>query len=79
MPGGPRGQAHTSGMYDDPNAPLAYDEFARLWLQDMMANQADTREISRSDCGNFLDGRLSTLLPLLLPSGEWASGGRSAF
>ena len=65
------------GMYDDPNAPLAYDAFPRLWMDDVLADGAYT--------GTHLDrwrefltlGGLSTLL-LLSPSGEWACGGRSA-
>ena len=25
------------GMYEDPNCPLAYDAFPRLWLEDALA------------------------------------------
>ena len=66
------------GMYEDPNAPLAYDEFARLWLDDMMADQAYSGALSGRLAEFLRTGGLSTLL-LLSPSGEWASGGRSAF
>jgi hypothetical protein len=66
------------GMYEDPNAPLAYDEFARLWLDDMMADQAYKGALSGRLTEFLRTGGLSTLL-LLSPSGEWASGGRSAF
>jgi len=66
------------GMYLDPGGPLAYDEFSRLWLQDVMANNAYDGP-SAETINTFLrTGGLSTLL-LLSPSGEWASGGRSAF
>lgn len=65
------------GMYQDPNAPLAYDAFPRLWLEDIMADDAYTGA-HRTRLQEFLAlGSLSTLL-LLSPSGEWASGGRSA-
>jgi hypothetical protein len=67
------------GMYEDPNAPLTYDEFARLWLDDMMADGAYDDGALAPKLREFLKlGGLSTLL-LLSPSGEWASGGRSAF
>ena len=66
------------GMYLDPGGPLAYDEFTRLWLQDVMANKAYDGP-SADVIKTFLHtGGFSTLL-LLSPSGEWASGGRSAF
>ena len=65
------------GMYQDPNAPLAYDAFPRLWLEDMMADDA-YQGAHRTRLQEFLTlGSLSTLL-LLSPSGEWACGGRSA-
>jgi hypothetical protein len=65
------------GMYADASAPLAYDAFPRMWLEDMTAEGAyrgpNAAWIERS-----LDkGALSSLL-LLSPAGEWASGGRSA-
>lgn len=66
------------GLYLDPGVPLAYDAFSRLWLEDVMANRAYEGELAQK-IGAFLDtGGLSTLL-LISPSGEWASGGRSAF
>lgn len=65
------------GMYEDPNAPLAYDAFPRLWLEDVLADDAYAGA-HRARLQDFLVlGGLSTLL-LLSPSGEWASGGRSA-
>ncbi len=66
------------GMYEDPNSPLAYDEFSRLWLDDMMADQAYSGTLAGRLTEFLRTGGLSTLL-LLSPSGEWASGGRSAF
>jgi hypothetical protein len=65
------------GMYEDPNAPLAYDAFPRLWLEDVLADGAyDGKHHKQLE--QFLTlGGLSTLL-LLSPTGEWASGGRSA-
>jgi hypothetical protein len=66
------------GMYDDPGAPLAYDAFSRIWLEDLMANKAYDGAMAEK-IQNFLDaGGLSSLL-LVSPIGEWASGGRSAF
>jgi hypothetical protein len=66
------------GMYEDPNSPLAYDQFARLWLDDMMADQAYNGVLAAQLTEFLHTGGLSTLL-LLSPTGEWASGGRSAF
>lgn len=65
------------GMYRDPNGPLAYDAFPRLWYEDMLADRAyDGLHAPR--LREFLKlGGLSSLL-LISPSGEWASGGRSA-
>lgn len=65
------------GMYADANSPLAYDAFPRLWLEDMLADDA-YRGPRHNDLLGFLAvGGLSTLM-LLSPSGEWASGGRSS-
>lgn len=65
------------GMYADPNVPLAYDAFPRLWLEDMLADGAYDGP-RRERLETFLTrGALSTLL-LQSPAGEWASGGRSA-
>ncbi len=65
------------GMYEDPNAPLAYDAFPRLWLEDVLADGAYDGP-RRARLEEFLTlGGLSTLL-LLSPIGEWANGGRSA-
>ncbi|HVT91102.1 MAG TPA: hypothetical protein VHD56_19775 [Tepidisphaeraceae bacterium] len=66
-----------AGMFKDPNVPLAYDAFPRLWLEDMMADAAYKGENAQKLSDDLLLGGLSTLL-LFSPSGEWASGGRSA-
>jgi len=66
------------GMYLDADAPLAYDAFPRLWLEDVIADGAyEGRQRAALDAW-LAKGSLSTLL-LLSPTGEWASGGRSAF
>ncbi len=65
------------GMYFDANAPLAYDAFPRLWLDDMIADGAYNGAHHARLLDFLTRGGLSTLL-LLSPSGEWASGGRSA-
>lgn len=65
------------GMYHDPNAPLAYDAFPRLWLEDMLADGAYVGPHHDRLLDFLAQGGLSTLL-LLSPTGEWASGGRSA-
>jgi len=65
------------GMYQDANAPLAYDAFPRLWLDDVLADGA-YHGARHDELLEFLTrGGLSTLL-LLSPAGEWANGGRSA-
>jgi hypothetical protein len=65
------------GMYEDPNAPLAYDAFPRLWLEEMIADGAYDGP-AKQQVERFLTlGGLSSLL-LLSPQGEWPNGGRSA-
>ena len=65
------------GMYEDPNAPLSYDAFPRLWLEDVTADGAYNGP-ARAAVEQFLvTGGFSSLL-LMSPSGEWPSGGRSA-
>jgi hypothetical protein len=65
------------GLYDDHGQPLAYDAFPRLWLENMMADGAYNGTHHDSLLKFLTTGGLSTLL-LFSPSGEWASGGRSA-
>ena len=65
------------GMYEDPNAPLAYDAFPRMWLQDMLAAGAYDGPAREPLEKVLATGGFSSLL-LTSPSGEWASGGRSA-
>lgn len=65
------------GLYwDGPIVPMAYDAFARLWWEEMIADGYDGPSKARLD--EFLTiGGFSTLL-LQSPEGQWASGGRSA-
>ncbi len=65
------------GLYSDPNVPLAYDAFPRLWLENMVADEAYQGKQAQEILDFLTTGGLSSLL-LLSPSGEWASGGRSA-
>ena len=65
------------GLFEDPNAPLAYDAFPRLWLEDVLANDAPVGP-DRMVVEDFLTtGGLTSLL-MLSPAGEWPCGGRSA-
>src|SRR5207244_2868479 len=61
------------GMYEDPNTPLAYDAFPRLWLEDALADGAYDGKFHDSIVNWLRLGSLSTLL-LISPSGEWACG-----
>ncbi len=65
------------GMYTDPNVPLAYDAFPRLWMEDMMADGAYDGAHAQQIRDFLMLGGLSSML-ILSPTGEWASGGRSA-
>jgi hypothetical protein len=65
------------GMFTDPNSPLAYDAFPRLWLEDVTADGAYSGLQSEQLRTDLTLGGLTTLL-LFSPSGEWPSGGRSA-
>lgn len=65
------------GMFTDPNVPMAYDAFPRLWMEDAIADGAYTGEHRQKIVENLTLGGLSTLL-LFSPSGEWISGGRSS-
>jgi hypothetical protein len=65
------------GMYTDPNMPMAYDAFARCWLDDMLANDAYHGKQEAQLREFLLLGGLSSLL-IISPTGEWACGGRSA-
>lgn len=65
-----------AGMYRDPNDPLAYDHFARLWALDLL----------QEGCAGRHEARLSDLLErgawaslfMQSPHGELPCGGRSA-
>jgi hypothetical protein len=76
------GRLTPAGMYEDPNAPLAYDAFSRLWLEQVIGAADKPGAYDGAQAGRLREfltaGGLSSLL-LLSPSGEWASGGRSAF
>ena len=65
------------GMYADPNMPLAYDAFPRLWMDDMMADGAYQGPHAQQIRDFHMLGGLSSLL-MISPTGEWAIGGRSA-
>jgi hypothetical protein len=65
------------GMYVDPNAPLAYDIFPRLWLDDAFSKHRYHSKRELMHDAVLQTGGLSTLL-LLSPTGEWPCGGRSA-
>lgn len=64
------------GMYHDANAPLAYDAFPRLWLEDTFADGAYEGQYAQKVNEWLRLGGISSLM-LLSPSGEWACGGRS--
>jgi hypothetical protein len=66
----------TLGLVQDPGAPLAYDAFSRLWLEDVFADDAYTGYQADRIRAFLRVGGLSSLL-LLSPTGEWANGGRS--
>lgn len=65
------------GMHSDGGHPLAYDVFARVWLEDLLASGACPPQRRDSLDRTLTLGGVSTLL-LLSPSGEWPCGGRSA-
>ena len=65
------------GMYEDPNAPLAYDAFPRLWLEDAMADGAYHGELESVESTNGCTWRPFNA-SMVSPSGEWPCGGRSA-
>jgi hypothetical protein len=64
------------GLFNDPGAPMAYDAFSRLWLEDAFADHAYDGKHATKIRDFLTTGGLTTLL-LVSPSGEWASGGRS--
>jgi hypothetical protein len=65
------------GLIKDPSAPLAYDAFSRLWLDEMMADGDYQGALADRLRQVLSDGALSGLL-LSSPIGEWPNGGRSA-
>ena len=65
------------GLFEDPKAPMAYDAFGRLWLEDVFADRAYDGASAAQIESYLRVGGLSTLL-MLSPNGEWPTGGRSA-
>lgn len=65
------------GMYKDPSFPMAYDAFARFYLEDLLADGAYDGKSAEKLVEILNNGELTTLM-LLSPIGEWPNGGRSA-
>jgi len=63
------------GMYRDPNDPLAYDAFARVWIGDMLFNGYDGP--CRNHLLDYLDRGAWTSMFMQSPTGEFPAGGRS--
>ena len=64
------------GMYRDPNAPMAYDHFARLWALDLMDEGYRGAQAERLEPA-LERGAWASLL-MQSPWGELPCGGRSA-
>lgn len=64
------------GMYHDPNDPMAYDLFPRLWLTDMLFHGYQGRY--RKALEELLTRGALTSLFMQSPRGELPAGGRSA-
>jgi hypothetical protein len=65
-----------SGMYRDPNEPMAYDHFARLWTLDLVEEgYAGPR---RDQLQQWLERAAWASLFMQSPHGELPCGGRSA-
>jgi hypothetical protein len=64
------------GMYRDPNDPMAYDHFARLWVLDLM--DEGYRGAQASALEACLERGAWTSLLMQSPWGELPCGGRSA-
>lgn len=64
------------GMYKDPNAPMAYDLFPRMWLADMFA-QGYSGAFQTEYAESMRRAAFASLF-LQSPTGEWPTGGRSA-
>jgi len=64
------------GMYRDPNDPLAYDHFARYYVEDLLMN--DYAGQHAAFLREMVDRGAWTSLFMQSPHGELPSGGRSA-
>jgi hypothetical protein len=65
-----------SGMYRDPNDPMAYDHFARLWALDLVEEGYDGAQAER--LGTLVERGAWMSLFMQSPHGELPCGGRSA-
>jgi hypothetical protein len=65
-----------AGMYRDPNDPLAYDHFARLWALDLVEEGYRGADAARLDA--WLERAAWMSLFMQSPHGEMPCGGRSA-
>ena len=66
------------GLFEDPGAPMVYDAFSRLWLEDAFADDAGAVLKQAGAIERFLRTGGLTSLAVISPAGEWAIGGRSA-
>jgi hypothetical protein len=66
----------SAGTYRDPNDPLAYDHFARLWVLDMIEERYAGRSAALLDA--LLERGAWASLLMQSPHGELPCGGRSA-
>ncbi len=64
------------GMYRDPNDPMAYDHFARLWALDLLEEGYDGRHAAVLDA--LVERGAWTSVFMQSPCGEVPCGGRSA-
>ena len=64
------------GMYRDPNDPMAYDHFARLWVLDLLDEGYRGRHAAALE--DLVDRGAWTSLFMQSPCGELPCGGRSA-
>ena len=65
-----------AGMYRDPNDPLAYDHFARLWVLDLVDERYSGP--SAATLNALLERGAWASLLMQSPHGELPCGGRSA-
>jgi hypothetical protein len=70
------GHVTADGMYRDPNDPMAYDHFARLWLLDLA--EEGYRGAHAAALDTLLERAAWMSLFMQSPHGELPCGGRSA-